>query len=100
MRCTSRSERAGDLAAEGAEVRRGDDDDPGGLRTALKGVDRLLLVSSPALDPARRAIQHRTAPPSTRRATPGTVTSSARASRGPAPGPRGSPRPTTPPSAR
>ncbi|MBO7934837.1 NAD(P)H-binding protein [Streptomyces sp. S9] len=54
-------ERAGYLAAEGVEVRRGDYDDPGSLRTAFKGVDRLLLVSSPELDPARRILQHRTA---------------------------------------
>jgi NAD(P)H dehydrogenase (quinone) len=48
---------AADLAAAGVRVRRGDYDRPHTLPAALAGVDRLLLVSSPALD--GRVRQHR-----------------------------------------
>lgn len=43
----------------GVEARHGDYDDPNSLRAAFAGVDRLLLISSPELDAARRAAQHR-----------------------------------------
>ncbi|MET9132520.1 NAD(P)H-binding protein [Streptomyces antibioticus] len=91
-------ERAGDLAAEGVEVRRGDYDDPGSLRTAFKGWTGCCWSPPPNSTPP--AGSSSTAPPSTRRATPGSVTWSTRASWAPAPGPRVSPRPTMPPSAR
>ncbi|MEV4097832.1 NAD(P)H-binding protein [Streptosporangium saharense] len=45
-------------APAGVAVRRGDYDDPASLRTAFEGADRLLLISSPELDPARRIGQH------------------------------------------
>ncbi|GAA3423118.1 NAD(P)H-binding protein [Streptosporangium sandarakinum] len=45
-------------APEGVPVRRGDYDDPASLREAFDGVDRLLLISSPELDTARRIGQH------------------------------------------
>nr|WP_305784059.1 NAD(P)H-binding protein [Actinoplanes lichenis] len=43
----------------GVAVRLGDYDRPDTLRTAFAGVSRLLFVSSPELDPARRTEQHR-----------------------------------------
>jgi NAD(P)H dehydrogenase (quinone) len=50
-----------DLAAKGAEVRKIDFDDPA-LAEALKGVDRLLLISTDALDtPGKRLAQHKAA---------------------------------------
>ncbi|MER5325950.1 NAD(P)H-binding protein [Streptosporangium roseum] len=49
---------AADLAARGVQVRRGDYDDPASLRAAFGGARRLLLISSPELDPARRLSQH------------------------------------------
>jgi NAD(P)H dehydrogenase (quinone) len=50
------------LATRGAEVRRADFDDPNSLSSAFAGVDRLLLVSTDALDrPGRRLAQHRNA---------------------------------------
>ena len=42
-----------------AAVRRGDYDDPSSLVAALVGIQRLLLVSSPVLEPTTRARQHR-----------------------------------------
>ncbi|MDG6106781.1 NAD(P)H-binding protein [Dactylosporangium aurantiacum] len=53
--------RAADLAARGALVRRGDYDDPASLRDALRGAERLLLISSPVLDTEVRVRQHRAA---------------------------------------
>lgn len=51
-----------DLAARGVEVRAADFDDPASLEAAFAGVDRLLLVSTDALDkPGRRIAQHRAA---------------------------------------
>ncbi|MGG7466234.1 NAD(P)H-binding protein [Plantibacter sp. YIM 135347] len=41
------------------EPRPGDYDDPASLAEAFAGVERLLFVSSPILDPVRRAAQHR-----------------------------------------
>ncbi len=43
-------------AAQGANVRQGDFDDPEGLREAYRGVDRLLLISG--ADVGRRVAQH------------------------------------------
>lgn len=45
-------------APDGVPARRGDYDDPASLREAFDGADRLLLISSPELDPARRIRQH------------------------------------------
>ncbi|PPS90868.1 Quinone oxidoreductase 2 [Streptomyces sp. MH60] len=42
-------------------MRHGDYDAPDTLRTAFENADRLLLISSPELDPARRIRQHRSA---------------------------------------
>ena len=56
---TRRPAALADLAARGAIVRAGDFDDPAGLVAAFAGVDRLLLVSTDALD--RRVVQHRQA---------------------------------------
>ncbi|RYD31583.1 MAG: NAD(P)-dependent oxidoreductase [Verrucomicrobiaceae bacterium] len=48
-----------DLVAKGAEARAVDFDSPETLATAFEGVDRLLLVSTDAIDkPGRRLIQH------------------------------------------
>lgn len=59
---TRNPEKIADLAAKGAEVRRADFDDPNSLKKAFKGVDRLLLVSTDALDePGKRLRQHRAA---------------------------------------
>jgi NAD(P)H dehydrogenase (quinone) len=51
-----------DLAARGAVVRRADFDDEASLVEAFQGVDRLLLISTDALDrPGRRLAQHEAA---------------------------------------
>lgn len=51
----------GDLAAKGAELRKVDFDDPA-LAESFKGVDRLLLISTDALDtPGKRLKQHKAA---------------------------------------
>lgn len=51
-----------DLAARGVTVRRGDFDDPASLPSAFAGVDRMLLISTDALDrPGARVAQHRAA---------------------------------------
>jgi NAD(P)H dehydrogenase (quinone) len=48
-----------DLKRQGVEVRRGDFDDPASLAGAFAGVERLLLISTDALDrPGRRLEQH------------------------------------------
>jgi NAD(P)H dehydrogenase (quinone) len=49
-------EKAADLAARGVEVRRADYTDPDSLVTALKGADKVLLVSSSEV--GQRAAQH------------------------------------------
>ncbi|GAA1891623.1 NAD(P)H-binding protein [Asanoa iriomotensis] len=51
--------RVADVAAAGVEVRHGDYDDPASLRSALRGADKVLLISSPELDTGRRIQQHR-----------------------------------------
>ncbi|GAA2728496.1 NAD(P)H-binding protein [Actinocorallia aurantiaca] len=50
--------RGADLAALGVDVRHGDYDDPASLRSAFRGAERLLLISSPELAPDRRIRQH------------------------------------------
>ncbi|QGZ96124.1 SDR family oxidoreductase [Terricaulis silvestris] len=51
-----------DLAARGVEVRRADFDDPSSLARAFKGAERLLLISTDAVDGTdRRVKQHRNA---------------------------------------
>ncbi len=49
--------KAADLAARGVQVRQADYDRPDALTAALRGVDKLLLVSSSQV--GRRAAQHR-----------------------------------------
>ena len=56
---TRRPAALADLAARGAAVRPGDFDDPAGLARAFAGGERLLLISTDALD--RRVAQHRAA---------------------------------------
>ncbi len=54
--------RLADLAAKGVDVRHADFDAPETLTAAFAGADRLLLVSTDALDvPGRRLAQHRAA---------------------------------------
>src|SRR4051794_39767611 len=50
------TEKAAPLAALGVQVRQGDYDSPESMTTALTGVDRVLLVSSPTV--GQRAAQH------------------------------------------
>jgi NAD(P)H dehydrogenase (quinone) len=66
---TRNPEKLADLAARGIEIRRLDFDDPGTLGPALAGVDRMLLISTDALDrPGRRLKQHQAAVEAARRA--------------------------------
>ncbi|MFJ4483297.1 NAD(P)H-binding protein [Streptomyces longwoodensis] len=65
--------KAADLADRGVMVRAGDYDVPKTLRTAFEGASRLLLISSPELDPARRAAQHRAAVDAARDAEVGSI---------------------------
>jgi NAD(P)H dehydrogenase (quinone) len=59
---TRKPERLADLAARGVVVRHADFDDPKGLEEALAGVDRVLIISTDAIDrPGRRLAQHRAA---------------------------------------
>lgn len=60
---TTRSpDKIADLAARGVEVRQADFDDPSLLAAAFAGADRLLLISTDALDGTdRRQVQHRNA---------------------------------------
>jgi NAD(P)H dehydrogenase (quinone) len=59
---TRKPEKLADLAARGVEVRHADFDDPKGLETALAGVDRVLIISTDAIDkPGRRLTQHKAA---------------------------------------
>src|SRR5207245_9378500 len=51
-----------DLGERGAIVRKADFDDPGSLQDAFAGANRLLLVSTNAVDqPGKRLTQHRAA---------------------------------------
>lgn len=59
---TRQPEKLADLAARGVTVRHADFDDPKGLETALAGVDRVLIISTDAIDrPGRRLAQHKAA---------------------------------------
>ncbi|GAA2307719.1 SDR family oxidoreductase [Nonomuraea roseoviolacea subsp. roseoviolacea] len=60
-------------APEGVPARHGDYDDPASLRAAFDGAARLLLISSPELDPARRIAQHLAAVDAARDAGVGAV---------------------------
>ena len=59
---TRKPETLKDLAAKGITVRAADFDDAASLRSAFAGADRLLLISTDALDrPGRRLAQHQAA---------------------------------------
>jgi len=59
---TRKPEKLADLAARGVVVRKADFEDPGSLPDAFAGADRLLLISTDAVDkPGRRIAQHRAA---------------------------------------
>lgn len=59
---TRKPETLKDLAAKGVTVRAADFDDAASLRSAFAGADRLLLISTDALDrPGRRLEQHQAA---------------------------------------
>jgi NAD(P)H dehydrogenase (quinone) len=59
---TRKPEKLADLAARGVVVRQADFDDPKGLEAALSGVDRVLIISTDAIDrPGRRLAQHQAA---------------------------------------
>jgi NAD(P)H dehydrogenase (quinone) len=71
---TRTPDKVADLAARGVSVRRADFDDPASLATAFAGVDRLLLVSTDAVDrPGVRLAQHRAAVAAARTAGVGHV---------------------------
>ncbi len=59
---TRKPEKLADLAARGVVVRQADFEDPKGLEAALAGVDRVLIISTDAIDrPGRRLAQHQAA---------------------------------------
>jgi NAD(P)H dehydrogenase (quinone) len=59
---TRTPDKLADLAARGVEVRQADFDDPSSLVAAFAGADRLLLISTDAVDGTdRRQVQHRNA---------------------------------------
>jgi NAD(P)H dehydrogenase (quinone) len=59
---TRKPEKLADLAARGVVVRQADFEDPKGLEAALAGVDRVLIISTDAIDrPGRRLAQHKAA---------------------------------------
>ena len=59
---TRTPEKLKDLAAKGAEIRHADFDDPASLDKAFAGAERLLLISTDALDkPGHRFAQHQKA---------------------------------------
>ncbi|MEW2492419.1 NAD(P)H-binding protein [Streptomyces nodosus] len=66
-------DRAAGLAARGVQVRHGDYNTPDTLVDAFKGADRLLLISSPELDPQHRVRQHRAAVDAAREARVGVI---------------------------
>jgi NAD(P)H dehydrogenase (quinone) len=66
---TRTPEKLADLAAWGVQVRHADFDDPASLTTSLAGVDRMLLISTDALDrPGHRLAQQAAAVDAARRA--------------------------------
>lgn len=59
---TRKPEKLADMAARGVVVRQADFEDPKGLETALAGADRVLIISTDAIDrPGRRLAQHQSA---------------------------------------
>jgi NAD(P)H dehydrogenase (quinone) len=59
---TRKPEKLADFAARGVMVRQADFEDPEGLEAALAGADRVLIISSDAIDrPGRRLAQHQAA---------------------------------------
>jgi NAD(P)H dehydrogenase (quinone) len=59
---TRKPEKLADLTARGVEVRHADFEDPKGLEGALAGADRVLIISTDAIDrPGRRLAQHKAA---------------------------------------
>src|SRR5579863_1222356 len=59
---TRKPDKLADLAARGVVVRQADFEDPKRLEAAFAGVDRVLIISTDAIDrPGRRLAQHRTA---------------------------------------
>jgi NAD(P)H dehydrogenase (quinone) len=59
---TRKPEKLADLAQRGVVVRQADFEDPKGLESALAGVDRVLIISTDAIDrPGRRLAQHQAA---------------------------------------
>lgn len=57
---TRSPEKLSDLAAKGVVVRKADFDDAASLPSAFAGVDRLLIISTDALDtPGKRLVQHK-----------------------------------------
>src|SRR5580658_13372 len=59
---TRKPEKLADLAARGVTVRHADFEDPQGLAAALAGGDRVLIISTDAIDrPGRRLAQHKAA---------------------------------------
>jgi NAD(P)H dehydrogenase (quinone) len=59
---TRKPEKLADLAARGVVVRQADFEDPKGFEAALAGVDRVLIISTDAIDrPGRRLAQHQAA---------------------------------------
>src|ERR1700691_2349376 len=59
---TRKPEKLADLAARGVVVRQADFEDPKGLEAALAGADRVLIISTDAIDrPGRRLAQHKAA---------------------------------------
>lgn len=59
---TRAPEKLAELAKQGVEVRKADFEDQPGLVAALAGVDRVLIISTDAIDrPGRRIAQHRAA---------------------------------------
>jgi NAD(P)H dehydrogenase (quinone) len=59
---TRKPEKLADLAARGVVVRHADFENPKGLEVALAGADRVLIISTDAIDrPGRRLAQHQAA---------------------------------------
>ena len=75
--------RAADLKAEGVDLRVGDYDDVGSLDAAMKGVERVLLISGTERDPARSLRQHANVIDAARRAGVGFLAYTGRAMRDP-----------------
>ena len=55
---TRKPEKLADLAARGVTVRPADFEDPTGLEASLAGVDRVLIISTDAIDRPGRRLAH------------------------------------------